>query len=202
MPFAQHDHVVQTLSTYRADNTFAIRVLPRRAWCDRDFFDVHAFHAILEIVAVDAVTITNEKTWRLLIRESVDDLLGSPLGVGIRGNVEVNHLPPVVTDHDEDVQDTKGHGRNGEEVARRRYQQRDWPGTFSMSATAVSGYGPCTWPPLLRRHRNPARAAPRGFEARPRSSSPGTCGESGHGFPDRWVDVQVFRPSISTANTA
>ncbi len=69
------------------------------------------------MVAVDVVTIANEKTWCFFVRESVDDLLGGPFGVGIRGNVEVNDLPPVVTEHDEDVEDTESHGGNGEEVA-------------------------------------------------------------------------------------
>ena len=55
-------------------------------------------------------------TWYFFVRESVDDLLGGPFGVGIRGNVEVNPLPPIVTEHDEDVEDTEGHGRNREEV--------------------------------------------------------------------------------------
>jgi hypothetical protein len=32
-------------------------------------------------------------------------------------SVEVNDLPPVVAEHDEDVQDTEGHGGNREEVA-------------------------------------------------------------------------------------
>jgi hypothetical protein len=32
-------------------------------------------------------------------------LLGGPFGAGIRGNIEVNHLSPVVTEHDE-----SGHG--------------------------------------------------------------------------------------------
>ena len=30
MPFAQHDHMVQTFSTYRTDYPFAIRILPIR----------------------------------------------------------------------------------------------------------------------------------------------------------------------------
>ena len=80
MPFAEHDQVIHTFSAHGADDAFAVWILPRRAWCDRDFFDPHVFHAVLEIVAVDAVAIANEKTL------------------------------PVVTEHDEDVQDTKGHG--------------------------------------------------------------------------------------------
>ncbi len=38
----------------------------------------HAFHAVLEIVAVDAVAIANEKTQGFFVWEGVDDLLGGP----------------------------------------------------------------------------------------------------------------------------
>ena len=44
-------------------------------------------------------------------------LLGGPFGVGIRRNVEVNHLSPVVMENDEDVQDAKRDCGNSEEVA-------------------------------------------------------------------------------------
>ena len=117
MILIQDDHVVQTFATYAADDSFTIRVLPGRAWCDGDFFNVHAFDTLGEVVPVDAVTIANEKTRRFLVREGVDDLLGRPFNVGIRGYVEVNDLPPVVTEYEEDLQDTEGHGRNREEVA-------------------------------------------------------------------------------------
>ena len=108
MPFIQYDQVVQTFPANGTDDAFAVRVLPGRARCDRDFFDSHAYHAVLEVFAVDAVAIANEKTWCFLVREGVDDLLGGPFGVGIRGNIEMNDLPPIVTEHDEDVQDTEG----------------------------------------------------------------------------------------------
>jgi len=49
--------------------------------------------------------------------KGADDLLGCPFGVEIRGNVEMNGLPPIVTEHDEEVKDTEGHGWNREEFA-------------------------------------------------------------------------------------
>ena len=52
MPFVEHDQTIQTFSAYSPDDAFAVRILPWRAWCDWDFFDSHAFHAVLEIVAV------------------------------------------------------------------------------------------------------------------------------------------------------
>jgi hypothetical protein len=64
-----------------------------------------------------AFAITDEKTGHFLVRKDIDDLLGGPFGAGIRGNIEVNHLSPAVTEHDENVQDAEGHGRNREEIA-------------------------------------------------------------------------------------
>ena len=69
VPFVQHDHVVQALAAYAADDAFAIGILPGRVWGDWNFFDAHTFDTLGEIIAVDAVTIANEKTWRFLIRE-------------------------------------------------------------------------------------------------------------------------------------
>ena len=81
-----------------------------------DFFYSHVLQAVLEIVTVYAVAITDEKTRRGFIRKGVDDLLSGPFGIGIRGNIEVNDTPPVMTEHDEDVEDAKGHRRNGKEI--------------------------------------------------------------------------------------
>ena len=119
MPFVQHDHVVEALSANAADNAFTIRILPGRAWGSRDFFYSHALDTLGEVVVVDLIAIANEKTRCFLVWEGVDDLLGCPFSVGIRGNVKVNDLAPIVTQYDEDVQDTESHRRNREEVARR-----------------------------------------------------------------------------------
>ena len=97
MPFIQHDDVVETLSPYGADDPFAVRILPGRAWCDRDFFDSHVLDAVLEIITVDAIAITDKKTRGFFVRKGVDDLLGRPFGVGICGDVEVNDSPPAVS---------------------------------------------------------------------------------------------------------
>ena len=59
------------------------------------------------------------KPWHFLVREGVDDLPGGPFGAGMRGNIEVDDLAAIVTEHDEDIQDAERHGRNREEVAGR-----------------------------------------------------------------------------------
>ena len=70
------------------------------------------------IVAVDAFAIAKEKTWCFLVPAGVDDLLRSPLGVGIRSDVEMNDLSPIVPEHDENVQHPKCSRRHGKEIAR------------------------------------------------------------------------------------
>ena len=60
--FVEHDDMIQTVVTYTADGALAIRILPRRARCCWDFFDAHAFHAFLEVVAVDAVVVAAKPT--------------------------------------------------------------------------------------------------------------------------------------------
>ena len=97
MPFVQDNHMVQTLPAYRADEAFAVRILPRRARCGRDSFDAHAFDTLGEVVAVDAVSITEQKSRRFLVREGVDNLLTGPFGMRIRSDVEVDMRKSFVT---------------------------------------------------------------------------------------------------------
>ena len=66
----------------------------------------------------------------------------------MRGNVEVNNPSSVVTENDEDVQNAKGHARNGEKVAdgdvRNVIVQKRPPGLRRRfpSAEHVLGHGP------------------------------------------------------------
>jgi len=147
MFFVEHDHVVETLSPYGADDAFAVGILPWRAGCDQDFFDPHAVDPFREVIAVDAVAIADEKTRGFFVWKGVDDLLGGPYGVGIGGHIEVNHLSPIVTEHDENVQDAESDGRNGEEIAGRNIghvvvQERS-PGLrrWLLGADHVLGHG-------------------------------------------------------------
>ena len=107
--------MVQTLSAYGADDSFALRILPGRGGRDEDFVDAHAFDSLLEVVTVDAIAIADQKTWGRLVLEGIDDLLGGPCGVGIRGDAKVNDAPPIMAEHKEDVQDAKRDCGNSEE---------------------------------------------------------------------------------------
>ena len=55
MGLVQHNHMIQTIAAYAADDSFAKWILPRRAWCDQNFLNTHVLDSLLEVFAVDAV---------------------------------------------------------------------------------------------------------------------------------------------------
>lgn len=112
----EHDDVVQTIVSDRANEAFAIRVFPWAARRGDDFLDAHVANTLLKSVTVDSIAITNQKTWRGIIGERFDDLLGSPLSRRIGSDVEVNDVSSVVTQHDKGEKYVKRGCGDGEEV--------------------------------------------------------------------------------------
>ena len=74
------------------------------------------FNALPELLAVDSVTVAQEIGGRGVVRESVHDLLGGPVGGGVLGHVEVEDAPAVVSEHDENKEDTQARGGDREEI--------------------------------------------------------------------------------------
>ena len=68
-------------------NPLNVRVLPRRSGSRDHFFDTHVLDALSEELAVDRITITNQKPRRLFIRKRVDDLLSRPFGRRMLGHM-------------------------------------------------------------------------------------------------------------------
>jgi len=49
-------------------------------------------------------------------REGFGDLLGCPLGCRVRGDTEVNYLPSIVAQDDEDEEDLEGQRGDNKEI--------------------------------------------------------------------------------------
>ena len=79
---AENDDVVEAFQTDRADETLGIGILPGGLGRGEHFLDAHALHSIAECLAVDTVAVANHVLGRRVLRESFDDLLGSPAGTG------------------------------------------------------------------------------------------------------------------------
>ena len=53
----EDDQMIQTLATYASDHPLDVRILPRTARGDRDFFAPYILHAVLERRTVNGVPI-------------------------------------------------------------------------------------------------------------------------------------------------
>jgi len=116
MPLAQHDDVVQALSANTPDQPLDVRILPWAPTSDDDLLDAHVGDAALEVSAVDAVAVTEQKARCFIPGERLDDLLGRPLGGWIRGDVEVENATAIVGEDQEDEEDLECDSGNDEEV--------------------------------------------------------------------------------------
>ncbi len=68
-------------------------------------------------MAVDRVTVTNQKPRRFVIRKRLDNLLSSPLGRRMLGDIEVHDAPTIMARHDERVQYAESCCGHREEVS-------------------------------------------------------------------------------------
>ena len=112
----QDDHMVQTFATDGTDNSLHVGILPWRSTSRDSLFDAHVLDSVLKIMAVDQISIPNQKPRRCVIWKRLDDLLSRPLGSWILGDVEVHHAPTMMAQHDKRVQDAERRRRHREEI--------------------------------------------------------------------------------------
>jgi hypothetical protein len=69
-----------------------------------------------KFTAVNAIPITEQVSWCGLEGEGFDNLLGGPLGCRMFGHIEMHDATSFVGQHDEDIENTKRGGGDGEEI--------------------------------------------------------------------------------------
>ena len=116
--FIEDDHVVQTVSTYRSDDAFHVRPLPRRSRSAENFVDVHDLELLAELLPVDPIAISKQILRLGVERKSFEHLLRGPFGCGMGRDVEVDNTTSVVSQHNKDEQNFKPNCVDGEEVDR------------------------------------------------------------------------------------
>ena len=118
VPLIKDDHMVEALASDRSNHPLDVRVLPGRPSCGLDLLDAKRRYPTCEIESVDPVSISDEISRSCFPWKSLGDLLAGPRRSRVRGDIEVDDLPSFVVQDEEDVQNSEGGSRHGEEIDR------------------------------------------------------------------------------------
>src|SRR6476620_11854665 len=97
MALAEHDHMVETLASDRADQSFSVTVLPRRSRRRRSVANAHRANAARKCLAVDTVAITNEVVRHRRPPAGLADLPGDAFGAWRWCDADPNNSSAVVS---------------------------------------------------------------------------------------------------------
>jgi hypothetical protein len=86
VPLAEHNDMVKAIPSDRTDEPFRISVLPWRSWCDRLIPNTHCSEPLDDDIAIDAIPIANDISWRLLPAVGFGQLMGNPMGARACGH--------------------------------------------------------------------------------------------------------------------
>src|SRR5260221_11619630 len=111
MSLAEHDEMVETVPSDRADQPFDASVLPRRSRCRRPITDTHALEASGDGLTIDRVTISDQVAWSVSPRKCIVDLSCDPLRCRMRGDAERQDPTSVMAEDDQNIQDAEPDGR-------------------------------------------------------------------------------------------
>ena len=92
MPLAEHNNMVKTIPSDRTDEPLRISVLPWRPWRDRPIPYTHCSKPLDDDIAIDAIPIANDISWRLLPAVGFGQLTGNPMGARACGHTQPQKL--------------------------------------------------------------------------------------------------------------
>ncbi len=119
MPFAEHNNMVKTIPSDRTDEPLRISVLPWRPWRDRPIPYTHCSKPLDDDIAIDAVSITNDVSWRLLPAVGFGQLTGNPMGARACGHTQPQKLAAGMLQDQKSIQQPKRDRRDYEQIHRR-----------------------------------------------------------------------------------
>src|SRR5215469_10344114 len=114
----ENDHVIEALAANRPDDAFHVSALPWRSRRAERLFRSQSGHLPAELGSKDPVLVTEQILRRLVEGKCLPQLLRRPLRRRMGGHIEMDDPPPIVSQHQEHVQDLETNRRHGEEVDR------------------------------------------------------------------------------------
>jgi hypothetical protein len=88
--------MIEQVASNTANDPFAIRILPGTLWRNLYLFEAYVLYTLLKMIAVDAVPVTKQITWRCIPRKRCNELLGGPWRCGVFGDVNMDDATAYV----------------------------------------------------------------------------------------------------------
>ena len=110
-----HD-VVQALSPDRADESFDVSILPGRSRRGWSVPNAHGSETSRYGMAVRGVSVPDEVSGCLIPGEGLGDLVGSPFGGRIGGDVDPDEVASLKLDDHQPIEQLEANGRHGKHI--------------------------------------------------------------------------------------
>src|SRR6266851_9044583 len=118
MAFVEYDDIIEQISPAVSNPAFCYAVLPRASEAAPLWLDAETLHRADDFLINIRSTVEDQIAWCRVVRECFSQLLRDPSTARMPGDVAVNDPTPVMGNHEETVQDTKGQCGHGKEVHR------------------------------------------------------------------------------------
>src|SRR6266478_4427019 len=119
MSFAEHNNMVKTIPSDRTDEPLRISILPWRPWRDRPIAYPHCSKPLDDDIAIDAIPIANDISWRLLPAVCLSQLPGNPRGARACSHTQPHKLAAAMLHDQKSIQQPKRDRRHYEQIHRR-----------------------------------------------------------------------------------
>src|SRR4051794_18176468 len=107
MPLAEYNHMIEALTSDRADQTFGIAVLPRRARRCRSVANAHGSNTPGKCFSIDTVPITNEISRDRIPAAGRGDLPSYPFGHWVGRDAQPENSSTAMSKNEQSVQQPK-----------------------------------------------------------------------------------------------
>jgi len=116
MMLIEHDHMIQEVASAASNPTLRRTILPRTPERCANWLAPHCANRSDYVLAEFAISVKHQELLSGRIGPRFTHLLNDPKGSGITRHIEVQNFSPIMTDHEEAIQDLEGECWYGEEI--------------------------------------------------------------------------------------
>jgi hypothetical protein len=117
----EHNEMVQTFPSDRANEALAIRILPRGMRSGEHLVNPHGMGSCRERLAINSVAIAQQVAWCTIPGEGLEQLPGRLFCVGTRYYAKVKESAAIMRQNQKNEEQTESRRRNHKEVCRDQF---------------------------------------------------------------------------------